>query len=85
MTIKMNEATGLPWRYPSPYVQNANLRQTVRGLAAGTVTTEKIEWLAVHTHKLTPWAGKPIPWDEISEEQREEQREFAQWALEHAQ
>lgn len=74
-----------PWRYPSAYDRDENIVAMVARLARGDRTAEwKVEALAQAVHRATPWAGRPIPWDEITERHREESRGFARWALEHA-
>lgn len=84
MTIRMNDATGLPYWHPSAYARDENIQAMVRRLGRGEITNDRVEWLATAVHRATPWAGRPIPWDEITERHREQQRECARWALERA-
>lgn len=84
MSLRMNETTGLPYWYPSVYAHNEDIQAMVRRLGRGEITDKKVEWVATAVHRQTPWAGRPIPWDQISERGREQDRECARWALERA-
>lgn len=44
----------------------------VERLSHGDVDNNKAEWLAVRVHQYTGWAGRPIPWGQLSRERRRE-------------
>ncbi len=79
--MQMND---MPRRFPSAYNRDPDLQMLVRRYsgrpALGSIAVETVARAA---HRATPWAGRPIPWDEISEHGREEGRAHALWALEH--
>lgn len=82
--MDVSEKTGLPRFYPSVYGSDPNIKRRVTGLAKGRITAEKVDHLAQAVHKATGWAGRPVPWEEMSEGYRQQAREHARWTLQQA-
>lgn len=81
-------STERPMRFPSAYDREPELFLTTRLFAAqqearGSEKFEHVEFLARRAYALTGWAGRPIPWDEITQTHRDELFDYARWAIVH--
>lgn len=82
--MEIQPKTGLPRFYPSAY-DTDEIKTLVNELALGEITDEKVDTLAQAVHKATPWAGRPLRWERMTDDYRHDHRYFARWALEQAQ
>lgn len=72
-----------PLYYSSAYDRDEDIMRMVKRLQHGGVTHWKVDALAQAVHRATPWAGRPIPWDELSEASRVRGWIAARWTLEN--
>lgn len=80
---EFNEKTGRPWRFPSAYDRDPDVQMSVRRWATVTLTESTVSAVARAALRATPWAGRPKPFDELTESHQAELLEHARWALEH--
>lgn len=64
-----------PWK-------NEDIRAMITRLRVSEITDWKVDALAQAAHRATPWAGRPIPWEELGEAVRAVSRDKARRALE---